>query len=93
MALFANCKKIDLARFAEELGIEITPDRVIDICRKSKTSPDYEEEFAKDQLEIITQEGEGEAELASPFSRNLEIIELEFFPLEYCVLLQRLKHK
>ncbi|GBN01666.1 hypothetical protein AVEN_72041-1 [Araneus ventricosus] len=65
MAFLAKCKKTGLARFAEELGIEIThDDRVIDICRKIKTCPDYEEEFAKGQLEIIAQEREAEAEIA-----------------------------
>ncbi|GBN58086.1 hypothetical protein AVEN_258012-1 [Araneus ventricosus] len=75
MAFLAKCKKIDLARFTEELGIEITPDdRVIDICRKIKTSPDYEEEFAKGQLEIITHEREAET---ARVERESEIARIE----------------
>ncbi|GBN02871.1 hypothetical protein AVEN_153227-1, partial [Araneus ventricosus] len=41
--------------------------RVIDICKKIKNSPNYEEEFAKGQLDVIVQERENEiaqAELA-----------------------------
>ncbi|GBN68214.1 hypothetical protein AVEN_30912-1 [Araneus ventricosus] len=62
MAFLAKFKKIDLTRLAKELGIEINPqDRVIDICRKIKNSPDYDEEFAKALLEVIAQEREAEA--------------------------------
>ncbi|GBN84421.1 hypothetical protein AVEN_145255-1 [Araneus ventricosus] len=65
MAFLAKFRKVDLNRLAEELGIEIIPeDRVIDICKKIKNSPDYEEEFAKRQLEVIAQEREAEAEIA-----------------------------
>ncbi|GBN44733.1 hypothetical protein AVEN_113121-1 [Araneus ventricosus] len=61
MAFLARCKKLDLGRIVEDLGIEITPaDRVVDICRKIKTSPDFEEEFAKGQLEVISQEREAQ---------------------------------
>ncbi|GBM54088.1 hypothetical protein AVEN_247702-1 [Araneus ventricosus] len=64
MAFLAN-RKVDLARLEEEIGIEITSeDRVIDICKKIKNSPDYEEEFAKGQLDVIVPEREAEAEIA-----------------------------
>ncbi|GBN24062.1 hypothetical protein AVEN_58452-1, partial [Araneus ventricosus] len=65
MAFLAKFRKVDLARLAEEMGLEITSeDRVIDICKKIKNSPDYEEEFAKGQLDVISQEREAEAEIA-----------------------------
>ncbi|GBM34955.1 hypothetical protein AVEN_240330-1 [Araneus ventricosus] len=65
MAFLAKFRKVDLARLAEEMGIDITSeDRVIDICKKIKNSPDYEEEFAKGQLDVIVQEREAEAEIA-----------------------------
>ncbi|GBM26887.1 hypothetical protein AVEN_264744-1 [Araneus ventricosus] len=57
MAFLARCKKLDLARFAEDLGIEITPeDRVIDIFGKIKTSSDFEEEraYELEKLRIIS---------------------------------------
>ncbi|GBM68341.1 hypothetical protein AVEN_161295-1 [Araneus ventricosus] len=61
MAFLAKFRKVDLARLAEEMGLEITSeDRVIDICKKIKNSPDYEEEFAKGQLDVIVQERENE---------------------------------
>ncbi|GBN68255.1 hypothetical protein AVEN_64796-1, partial [Araneus ventricosus] len=65
MAFLAKFRKVDLARLAEEMGLEITSeDRVIDICKKIKNSPDYEEEFAKGQLDVISQEREAEAKIA-----------------------------
>ncbi|GBN38397.1 hypothetical protein AVEN_200987-1 [Araneus ventricosus] len=65
MAFLAKFRKVDLVRLAEEMGLEITSeDRVIDICKKIKNSPDYEEEFAKGQLDVISQEREAEAEIA-----------------------------
>ncbi|GBL99639.1 hypothetical protein AVEN_68888-1 [Araneus ventricosus] len=65
MAFLAKFRKVDLDRLAEEMGLEITSeDRVIDICKKIKNSPDYEEEFAKGQLDVISQEREAEAEIA-----------------------------
>ncbi|GBM40219.1 hypothetical protein AVEN_183536-1 [Araneus ventricosus] len=61
MVFLAKFRKVDLARLADELGIEIIPEnRVIDICKKIKNSPDYEEEFAKGQLDVIVQEREKE---------------------------------
>ncbi|GBO23257.1 hypothetical protein AVEN_53556-1 [Araneus ventricosus] len=61
MAFLTKFRKVDLASLAEEMGIEITSeDRVIDICKKIKNSPDYEEEFAKGQLDVISQERETE---------------------------------
>ncbi|GBL81172.1 hypothetical protein AVEN_120022-1 [Araneus ventricosus] len=61
MAFLAKFKKVDLVKFAEQLGINITSeDRVIDICRKIKNSPHYEEEFAKGQIEVIAHERETE---------------------------------
>ncbi|GBL88169.1 hypothetical protein AVEN_29542-1 [Araneus ventricosus] len=61
MALLAKFRKVDLARLAEEMGLEITSEnRVIDICKKIKNSPDYEEEFAKGQLDVISQERQTE---------------------------------
>ncbi|GBM49021.1 Retrovirus-related Pol polyprotein from transposon 412 [Araneus ventricosus] len=61
MAFLAKFRKVDLARFAEEMGLEITSeDRVIDICKKIKNSLDYEEEFAKGQLDVIVHERENE---------------------------------
>ncbi|GBO35736.1 hypothetical protein AVEN_234701-1 [Araneus ventricosus] len=68
MAFLAKFRKVDLARLAEEMGLEITSeDRVIDIGKKIKYFPDFEEEFAKGQLDVIVQERESEiaqAELA-----------------------------
>ncbi|GBO43542.1 hypothetical protein AVEN_8077-1 [Araneus ventricosus] len=65
MAFLAKVRKVDLARLAEEMGLEITSeDRVINICKKIKNSPDYEEEFAKGQLDVISQERAAEAEIA-----------------------------
>ncbi|GBM57553.1 hypothetical protein AVEN_97662-1 [Araneus ventricosus] len=47
------------------MGLEITSeDTVIDTCKKIKNSPYYEEEFAKGQLDVISQEREAEAEIA-----------------------------
>ncbi|GBM54811.1 hypothetical protein AVEN_263523-1, partial [Araneus ventricosus] len=61
MAFLAKFRKVDLVRLAEEMGLDITSeDRVIDICKKIKNSPDYEEEFAKGQLDVISQERETE---------------------------------
>ncbi|GBM47553.1 hypothetical protein AVEN_90265-1 [Araneus ventricosus] len=61
MAFLAKFRKVDLVRLAEEMGLEITSeDRVIDICKKIKNSPDYEEQFAKGQLDVISQERETE---------------------------------
>ncbi|GBL74983.1 hypothetical protein AVEN_243787-1 [Araneus ventricosus] len=77
MAFLGKCKKVDLSRFAEELGIEITSeDRVIDICKKIKTSPNYKE-FANGQLEVITQERETEAEIARAECKTERAYELE----------------
>ncbi|GBN19896.1 hypothetical protein AVEN_258543-1 [Araneus ventricosus] len=81
MAFLAKFRKVDLARFAEEMGLEITSeDRVIDISKKIKNSPDYEEEFAKGQLDVIVQEREGEiaqAELARKERETERAYELE----------------
>ncbi|GBM03421.1 hypothetical protein AVEN_260501-1 [Araneus ventricosus] len=81
MAFLAKFRKVDLARLAEEMGLEITSeDRVIDICKKIKNSPDYEEEFAKGQLDVIVQEREGEiaqAELARRERETERAYELE----------------
>ncbi|GBL75384.1 hypothetical protein AVEN_117439-1 [Araneus ventricosus] len=73
MAFLAKFRKVDLAKLAEELGIEITSeDRVIDICKKIKNSPDYKEEFAKGQLDVIVQERENEIAQAELARKELE---------------------
>ncbi|GBM73158.1 hypothetical protein AVEN_30046-1 [Araneus ventricosus] len=78
MAFLAKFRKLDLAKLAEELGTEVIPeDRVIDICKKIKNSPNYEEEFAKGQLEVIAQEREAEAEIARAESETERAYELE----------------
>ncbi|GBM14481.1 hypothetical protein AVEN_101136-1 [Araneus ventricosus] len=76
MAFLAKFKKVDLSRLEEELEIEITSeDRILDICRKNKNSPDYDEEFAKGQLEVIAQDRE--AELAMKERETERAYELE----------------
>ncbi|GBN17196.1 hypothetical protein AVEN_87581-1 [Araneus ventricosus] len=63
------------------MGSEITSeDRVIEICKKIQNSPDYEEEFAKGQLDVIVQERESEiaqAELARKERETERAYELE----------------
>ncbi|GBM69634.1 hypothetical protein AVEN_155397-1 [Araneus ventricosus] len=63
------------------MGLEITSeDRVIDICKKIKNSPDYEEEFARGQLDVIVQEWESEiaqAELVRKERETERAYELE----------------
>ncbi|GBN11654.1 hypothetical protein AVEN_111890-1 [Araneus ventricosus] len=77
MAFLAKFKKVDLTKLAEELGIEIIPeDRVIDICKKIKSFPDYDEEFTKGQSNVITQEREAEAEIARK-ERDAELARAE----------------
>ncbi|GIY75054.1 reverse transcriptase [Caerostris darwini] len=45
--------------FAEDLGLEILPsDKVIDMCKKIKNSPDLDEEFSKCRLDVILEECE-----------------------------------
>ncbi|KAF8790815.1 hypothetical protein HNY73_005776 [Argiope bruennichi] len=59
MAFLAKFRKVDLTALAQELGIEITPaDRVVNICGKIKSSPNFDEKFVKNQLEVIVQERE-----------------------------------
>ncbi|GBM12260.1 hypothetical protein AVEN_155265-1 [Araneus ventricosus] len=83
MAFLAKFKKVDLTKLEEELGIEIIPgDKVIDICKKIKNSPDYEEALAKGQLDVIVQERENEtarkdAELARAERETERAYELE----------------
>ncbi|GBL85348.1 hypothetical protein AVEN_134381-1 [Araneus ventricosus] len=78
MAFLTKFRKVDLVRLAEEMGLDITSeDRVIDICKKIKNSPDYEEEFAKGQLDVIVQERENEIAQAES-GRNSPPFDLEW---------------
>ncbi|GBN57268.1 hypothetical protein AVEN_257600-1 [Araneus ventricosus] len=62
MAFLAKHRKEELIALAEDMGIEISPtDKKIDICKKIKESPDFEEEFVRGCLEDIVKQREAEA--------------------------------
>ncbi|GBN58781.1 hypothetical protein AVEN_213916-1 [Araneus ventricosus] len=62
MAFLAKHCKEELIALAEDMGIEISPtDKKIDICKKIKESPDFEEEFVRGCLEDIVKQREAEA--------------------------------
>ncbi|GBM65408.1 hypothetical protein AVEN_196938-1 [Araneus ventricosus] len=62
MAFLAKHCKEELIALAEDMGIEISPtDKKIDIYKKIKGSPDFEEEFVRGCLEDIVKQREAEA--------------------------------
>ncbi|GBN69473.1 hypothetical protein AVEN_239194-1 [Araneus ventricosus] len=62
MAFLAKHRKEELIALAEDMGIEISPtDKKIDIYKKIKGSPDFEEEFVRGCLEDIVKQREAEA--------------------------------
>ncbi|GBM80207.1 hypothetical protein AVEN_203720-1 [Araneus ventricosus] len=62
MAFLAKHCKEELIALAEDMGIEISPtDKKIDIYKKIKGSPDFEEEFVRGCLEDIVKRREAEA--------------------------------
>ncbi|GBL78763.1 hypothetical protein AVEN_212480-1 [Araneus ventricosus] len=62
MAFLAKHSKEELIALAEDMGIEISPtDKKIDIYKKIKGSPDFEEEFVRGCLEDIVKQREAEA--------------------------------
>ncbi|GBN01224.1 hypothetical protein AVEN_149562-1 [Araneus ventricosus] len=62
MAFLAKHRKEELIALAEDMGIEISPtDKKIDLCKKIKESPDFEEEFVRGCLEDIVKQREAEA--------------------------------
>ncbi|GBO37884.1 hypothetical protein AVEN_210351-1 [Araneus ventricosus] len=62
MAFLAKHCKEELIALAEDMGIEIGPtDKKIDIYKKIKGSPDFEEEFVRGCLEDIVKQREAEA--------------------------------
>ncbi|GBL71893.1 hypothetical protein AVEN_56228-1 [Araneus ventricosus] len=59
MAFLAKHRKEELIALADDMGIEIsTNDKKIDICKKVKDSPDFEEEFVRGCLEEIVRQRE-----------------------------------
>ncbi|GBL94013.1 hypothetical protein AVEN_76727-1 [Araneus ventricosus] len=59
MAFLAKHRKEELIALADDMGIEIsTNDKKIDICKKVKDSPDFEEEFVRGCLEEIIRQRE-----------------------------------
>ncbi|GBM50628.1 hypothetical protein AVEN_9505-1 [Araneus ventricosus] len=61
MAFLAKHRKEELIALAEDMGIEISPtDKKIDIYKKIKGSPDFEEEFVRGCLEDIVKQREAE---------------------------------
>ncbi|GBM90934.1 hypothetical protein AVEN_104080-1 [Araneus ventricosus] len=62
MAFLAKHRKEELIALAEDMEIEISPtDKKIDIYKKIKGSPDFEEEFVRGCLEDIVKQRETEA--------------------------------
>ncbi|GBN57412.1 hypothetical protein AVEN_222947-1 [Araneus ventricosus] len=62
MAFLAKHRKEELIALAEDMGIEISPtDKKIDIYKKIKGSPDFEEECVRGCLEDIVKQREAEA--------------------------------
>ncbi|GBM31232.1 hypothetical protein AVEN_193360-1 [Araneus ventricosus] len=59
MAFLAKHRKEELIALADDMGIEISSnDKKIDICKKFKDSPDFEEEFVRGCLEEIVRQRE-----------------------------------
>ncbi|GBL79283.1 hypothetical protein AVEN_92498-1 [Araneus ventricosus] len=59
MAFLAKHRKEELIALADDMGIEISSnDKKIDICKKVKDSPDFEEEFVRCCLEEIDKQRE-----------------------------------
>ncbi|GBN75337.1 hypothetical protein AVEN_2660-1 [Araneus ventricosus] len=61
MAFLPKHRKEELITLAEDMGIETNPtDKKIDICKKIKESPYFEEEFVRGCLEDIVKQREAE---------------------------------
>ncbi|GBN02350.1 hypothetical protein AVEN_260410-1 [Araneus ventricosus] len=59
MAFLAKHRKEELIALADDMGIEISSnDKKIEICKKVKDSPDFEEEFIRGCLEEIVKQRE-----------------------------------
>ncbi|GBM32423.1 hypothetical protein AVEN_239812-1 [Araneus ventricosus] len=80
MAFLAKHRKEELIALADDMGIEIsTNDKKIDICKKVKDSPDFEEEFVRGCLEVIVRQREelkAQAE-AVEFKAQAEAVEFK----------------
>ncbi|GBM50613.1 hypothetical protein AVEN_6453-1 [Araneus ventricosus] len=81
MAFLAKHRKEELIALADDMGIEIsTNDKKIDICKKVKDSPDFEEEFVRGCLEEIARQREelkAQAQAEAPELKRIESLRQE----------------
>ncbi|GFU28553.1 hypothetical protein NPIL_140161 [Nephila pilipes] len=57
MSFLSRARKVDLITLAEELGLNVEPNaKVFDLCTLITNDKNYDEDFTKDCLEIITNE-------------------------------------
>ncbi|GBN06840.1 hypothetical protein AVEN_147313-1 [Araneus ventricosus] len=79
MTFLAKHRKEELIALADDMGIEVsTNDKKIDICKKVKDSPDFEEEFVRGCLEeIVRQREELKAQAEAAELKRIESLRQE----------------